>query len=323
MALPPSGEPRGLTDGSGQLRYLIIRRDNIGDLVCTTPLIDGLRAAHPKAWIGALVNTYNAEVLARNPALDEVLAYEKLKHRRGSILSNVLERLRLRSHLRAQEFDAVLVPSASEQSLRLARGLRAKRIIVASAGVHEVERTFSLGAELGVQGDPGPMRVFPDPKIVEKLTERIGDGFIVVHLSARRPAQRWPLERYQALITELTKSSRVVLLWAPGSSSDPRHPGDDEAAGRLSVAQNLVKLATPDLATLIAGLSLAKLVICPDGGAMHLAAALGKPIVALFGDSPVERWRPWAVAHRILRPASQLLSDLPVQTVLQVYTQIA
>src|SRR4051812_2207811 len=154
-----------------EARFLIVRRDNIGDLVCTTPLIEALRAAHPKVWIGALVNTYNAEVLARNPALDEVLAYEKLKHRRGSILSNVLERLRLRSHLRAQEFDAVLVPSASEQSLRLARSLRAKRIICESSGVHEVERTFSLAADLGVEGVPGLMRVFPDPKIVEELRE--------------------------------------------------------------------------------------------------------------------------------------------------------
>src|SRR3954470_12914445 len=119
----------------GQLRYLIIRRDNIGDLVCTTPLIDGLRAAHPNAWIGALVNTYNAEVLARNPALDEVLSYEKLKHRRGSILSNVLERMRLRARLRSYRLDAVLVPSASEQSLRLARSLKGKRILCESSGV--------------------------------------------------------------------------------------------------------------------------------------------------------------------------------------------
>src|SRR6185436_17853806 len=39
-------------------RILILRRDNIGDLVCTTPLIEALRARHPQAWIGALVNTY-------------------------------------------------------------------------------------------------------------------------------------------------------------------------------------------------------------------------------------------------------------------------
>ena len=49
---------------------------------------------------------------------------------------------------------------------------------------------------------------------------------------------------------------------------------------------------------------------------MHLAAALGKPVVALFGDSPVERWRPWGVAHRVVRPESKNLADLPLEPVL-------
>ncbi|MCK7500105.1 MAG: hypothetical protein MZW92_64610 [Comamonadaceae bacterium] len=48
-------------------RILIVRRDNIGDLVCTTPMIRMLRRHHPDAWIAALVTRYNAEVLAGNP----------------------------------------------------------------------------------------------------------------------------------------------------------------------------------------------------------------------------------------------------------------
>jgi ADP-heptose:LPS heptosyltransferase len=73
---------------------------------------------------------------------------------------------------------------------------------------------------------------------------------------------------------------------------------------------------TPDLATLIAALSLARQVVCPDGGAMHLAAGLGKPVVALFGDSPVERWKPWGVPHQVVRPDSRDLKDLPLAPVL-------
>ena len=65
MAVEPSGTPR----------ILIVRRDNIGDLVCTTPLIAALRERLPRAWIAALVNSYNAEVLARNPALDEDMVH--------------------------------------------------------------------------------------------------------------------------------------------------------------------------------------------------------------------------------------------------------
>src|SRR6266545_1386556 len=102
---------------------LIVRRDNIGDLVCTTPLIDALRERYPRGWIGALVNTYNAEVLARNPALDAVHAYEKLKHRRGGLLVTVFETMKLMSRLRASRLDSVLVPSATPRALRIAASL--------------------------------------------------------------------------------------------------------------------------------------------------------------------------------------------------------
>ena len=61
-------------------RILVIRRDNIGDLVCTTPLLSALRAHFPDAWLGALVNSYNAPVLTGNSDLSKVIAYTKLKH---------------------------------------------------------------------------------------------------------------------------------------------------------------------------------------------------------------------------------------------------
>ena len=73
----------------------------------------------------------------------------------------------------------------------------------------------------------------------------------------------------------------------------------------------------------LAALSLARLVVCPDGGAMHLAAGLGKPVVALFGDSPVERWKPWGVPHRVVRPDSHDLKDLPLAPVLAALAALA
>ena len=150
--------------------------------------------------------------------------------------------------------------------------------------------------------------------------EKVKDGgapFDLLPVSARRPAQQWPLERYAALAVQLALEARVLLLWAPGSRDNPGHPGDDEAAAAvLKAAPGAIPLPTPDLKTLIAALSLADRVVCPDGGAMHLAAALGKPVVALFGDSPVERWRPWGVPHRVVRPESRNLADLPLQLVL-------
>ena len=310
---------------SGSPRILILRRDNIGDLACTTPLLAGLRAQLPRAWLGALVTTYNAEVLARNPALDEVYVYEKLKHRSSGLLSHLRTRVGQLKRLRQQKIDCVLVPAPSPQSLKLARGLKPGRIVAAPAGfpaaLHEVERVFDLARSLGLSGKPGSLQVLPDLQKKAALQKQLGAGpFVAVHISARRPAQRWPLDRYAELIAHLSAQQTVMLLWAPGSKDNPRHPGDDETAAavmRAAKAANVVPVETPDLKTLIAALSLADRVVCPDGGAMHLTAALGKPVVALFGDSPVARWRPWGVPHRVVRPESGNLADLPLEPVLE------
>ena len=63
-------------------------------------------------------------------------------------------------------------------------------------------------------------------------------------------------------------------------------------------------------------MSLAEIVITPDGGAMHLAAGLGKPVVALFGDSPAARWHPWSTPYRIVQAANQDVADIRVTSVL-------
>jgi ADP-heptose:LPS heptosyltransferase len=312
-------------------RILILRRDNIGDLVCTTPLLDALRARLPRAWLAALVTTYNAEVLARNPSLDEVFVYEKLKHRSGGLIAHFTGRIGQMTRLRRQKFDCVLVPAPSPQSLKIARSLKPGRVLAApatvAAAMHEVERAFDLGRFWGVTGMPGPLQVYPDTEKIRELKQQIGAGpFTAVHISARRPAQRWPLERYAELIAHLSARMKVILLWAPGAKDNPSHPGDDEAAAELlRLSQNiaLVPVPTVDLKTLIAALALADRVVCPDGGAMHLAAALGKPVVALFGDSPVNRWRPWGVAYRVVQPQSRDLADLPLEPVLEALQALA
>ena len=312
-----------VVDADSAPRILILRRDNIGDLVCTTPLIAALRAQLPGAW--------HAEVLVGNSALDEVFVHEKLKHRSGSLLAHLRSRLGQQSRLRQRKIDCVLVPASSPQALKLARSLKPGRVLAAPVSVaprqHEVERVYDLGRSLGLGGKPGPLRIFPDEKKVLELKQKTGAGpFVAIHISARRPTQRWPLARYTELIKHLSVKHKVMLLWAPGTKDDPRHPGDDLAAGEiihLAKGANFIPIETPDLKTLIAALSLAELVVCPDGGAMHLAAALGKPVVALFGDSPIERWRPWGVPHRVLRPESRNLADLPLEPVVAAFGELA
>jgi len=325
-------------------RILVIRRDNIGDLVCTTPLIAALRERYPDGHIAAFVNTYNQAVLAGNPALDAVYAYEKGKHRgeRRSIVSVYFDRLRLIMKLRKEKFDYAILatPGFEPRSLRLARMIGARHVLgyaepdidhprvdIAllydrATVAHEAEQVFTLLRALGVNGSPPPARVFPDPgerREIEPALTRLGQGtpVIGVHISARRRKQQWSAENFAALIRAIGErhAARFLLLWAPGDPDNPKHPGDDDKARTvIEHCRGIPVLPCPTEAVsrLIAALSLCDYVICADGGAMHLAAALDKPILCFFGDSTPERWRPWKAPHELVQPAGHDLKDLSV-----------
>jgi ADP-heptose:LPS heptosyltransferase len=157
--------------------------------------------------------------------------------------------------------------------------------------------------------------MIPDAGEVQKAAAAFRPGRrIAVHISARRPLQRWPAESFAALIRRICEENgaSVMLLWSPGASNDPRHPGDDEKAAEVLRKTSAVGYPTHKLDQLIGALAASDAVVCSDGGAMHLAAALGKPIACFFGDSPVERWRPWGVPHRVLRAPSGNVRDVTV-----------
>jgi ADP-heptose:LPS heptosyltransferase len=323
-------------------RILVIRRENIGDLVCTTPLLRALRAQLPGAWISALVTRYNAPVLAGSPDLERVFSYQKAKHRAAdeSLLGIYWRRLRTIAEMRALRFDWVLLPGGPHASaLRFARWVSPKRTLVrgadaASAGPHEVEQCCSLLAHMGLRYETPPARLAAQPAEVSALAGRIRarlgtdpTQIVGIHVSARKPSQRWTAERFIELIQRLPAApgSAFMLLWAPGSQRNPQHPGDDQMAARIEAALRgvpLVPVATNGLEALIAALSLCDCVICADGGAMHLAAALGKPVVCLFGDSDATRWRPWQTVYELLQPPSRNVADIMVEEVLEAYQRL-
>ena len=383
-------------------KYLVVRRDNIGDLVLTTPLIHALRQHQPDAWIGALVNSYNAPVLRGNPDLDAVFAYDKAKHRRSQSRFAVYRHtLRLLLQLRSMQIDTVILagPGAQHQAYGMARWLKAGAVLgfttpgFAPAGItvpvaygngaalHETADIFRLLAPLGIDANTPipPCSVRADAALVNPLRARViatlGERqrgpqlpsaspsssqpqpqpqrqppsqpqpqppsqpqphsgplprpWIGIQISARRVKQRWPVARFAALMQQLhaTQGAVFLLFWSPGAADDARHPGDDARARELidELPENfpVFACASSDLPSLIAGLALTGAVITPDGGAMHLAAALGKPVVALFGDSPVTRWRPWGVAHEVVQAASGDVADVPVSDVVAAWNRLA
>jgi ADP-heptose:LPS heptosyltransferase len=243
--------------------------------------------------------------------------------------------------LRNERFDWVLLPGGPQaSSMRTARWIRAGRMLVrdeedAVAGTHEVEQCCNLLPRMGLKFETPALRVVPDPAEVAQIAQRAKEvwphrpgSVIGMHISARKVRQRWPLERFIELARRLHAITRagIVLLWAPGRSDDPLHPGDDEKSAAIASALPdvpILPVHTARLEVLVAALSQCDRLICSDGGAMHLAAALAKPIVCLFGNSDAERWRPWGVRYELLQPPSRMVADISVDEVLAAYDRLS
>ncbi|MBI4985093.1 MAG: glycosyltransferase family 9 protein [Rhodocyclales bacterium] len=321
---------------------LVIRRDNIGDLVCTTPLLAALRRQLPQARIAALVTRYNAAVLAGNPDVDAVYSYTKGKHRAPgeSVFALYTDRLRTILALRRQRFDWVLLPGGAQPSaLRFASWIGGRRLLVRGgeddgAGPHEVEQTCHLLVRMGLRYETPAVRVMPNAAELAAIDALLAGALpqrprrlVGLHISARKPSQRWPVERFTTTMRRLRQSEDVafMLLWAPGSADNPQHPGDDDkAAAILAAAAGIpvVPVVTARLEQLVAAVARCDAFICGDGGAMHLAAGLGKPTVALFGQSGPERWRPWGVPQVVLQEPSRDVGDIDADEAVAAFLRL-
>ena len=325
------------------MNILVIRTDNIGDLVCTTPLLARLRQDYPEAWIGVLANSYSAPALIGHPAVDEVIVYHKAKHLEegSSALGSYVQRLKTVLRLRQRRIDLVLIPAVAGQASarRFARWLGAKDLIANddTGALHEVEKVFALLRSLPgrrVDQPIPPCQVMPDAVRVEALCEKLalpadsgGRLRVGLHISARKPSQRWPAGRFIEFAHRLATHCPVdfLLFWSPGDENDPRHPGDDrKAAEILQGVSDLSVHAVPTstLPELIAGLSLCDFMVQSDGGAMHLAAALGKPIVCFFGHSDARRWHPWGVPYELLQPKNEDVATLTATDVFDAFLRL-
>jgi ADP-heptose:LPS heptosyltransferase len=116
----------------------------------------------------------------------------------------------------------------------------------------------------------------------------------------------------------------LLLLWSPGQADDPRHPGDDAKAAAIQRAVSIVAARTDNLADLIAVLSLCRAFVGADGGAMHIAAGLGLPTVALFEnlESKKRRWYPWRVPYELVAPQTRDIADITISQVTEAWQRL-
>jgi len=334
---------------------LIIRRDNIGDLVCTTPLIEGVKKAYPEANVYLLINTVSQDVIKNNPFIYRTYIYKKAKHRtkNQTALGVYLERAAIFLKLRTIHFDAAILanPTPCKYSLRMAKLAGVKNIIGADSGMsgittayseadfsgkHQVEKTFSFLSAITKENIAIPeVKVFPDTKetvaAALKCERLLPDCTSIygIHISSRSLKRRWSPENYAEIIKKIVAENShngVLIFWSPQGTLSPDDIGDQARADKLMqlcVSKPVALYPTSSVRELISGFAQCHTILCSDGGQMHLASALNKKLVVLFGDTDQESWHPWSGEYRILQTPSGECMDVSVEQVWQSLVEVS
>jgi len=296
-------------------KILIVAPNWIGDALLAQPLFARLRKKLPGVIIDALAPAWTAPVLRRMPEIKEVMA-APFDHGELALAA----RWRLGRSLRSRGYDeAIVLPNSFKSALvpffagiPLRAGFAGESRYGLLNLVHKLdEKKMPLMAERYAQlaEKPGTMPALPLPQTRLAVDEanlvldlrRLGLSrakLIAAFCPGAEygPSKRWPARHFAALARKL--SALGYAVWLFGSARD-RAIGEEISAASAGAATNLC--GRTDLASAIDLLSLAAVVVSNDSGLMHVAAGVGRPVVALYGSSSPEHTPPLARGHRIVR----------------------
>lgn len=293
-------------------RLLIIKPSSFGDIVHSLPALAVLRRHWPQTLIDWLIKEEWAELLIDHPALNDVLVFPM----------DLSGWYRLQKQLRDHHYDWVIdlqgllrsgvasllcnapMRVGFADSREGSRWCYTARIQPTARAVHAVDRGLDLLDQLGL-ANRHPV-TFPLPgwaeaeRWVEALwvKERMdpGESAVVIHPSARWETKRWLPDRYAQAAEQLSSTSGARVIIIGGKDATPQI-NDVLRHLRCSIINLAGKTTLPQLAAL---LRRAALMISNDSGPMHLAAALGVSVVALFGPTDPGRFGPYGTGHAVL-----------------------
>ena len=280
-------------------RIVVVLPNWYGETLFATPFLRALRSLRPQAFIATLGWPQCGEILLHSPHVNELIDYDETNAHR-----TLLGKWRLIAELRARRFDAAFILRRSlSRSLVLALAgiparigfvnaksgwLLTRRIRPATGALHKASTYFPL---LGAAGPVPPVAPY-DYAVSEAergtarewLQGRLavnGRPVAVLHPGANWPHKRWAAERFAALGDRLSEVRRAHVVITGGP---------DDVALAESVARQMrqpptVLAGQTTLRQLGVCLEQAQLVIANDTGILHLAAALRRPVVALYGPT--------------------------------------
>ena len=326
------------------MRIALIKLSSLGDVVHALPVAHALKHALPEAHLTWVVEARERAILEGNPDLDRILHVDtrlwrrEFSHPGGP--SVVWGKLRgTMRRLRAGRFDVVLDLQGLWKSgiltwltaapLRIgfsARHCREpwnilftnRRVSPPPGAAHVVEKNLALLRALDI---PLGAPVFPIAGHQE--AEEAADAFLTaqgvkpqdllvgLYLGAGQVRKRWPLEAFRTLAREVVSriEARILVLWGPGEESLVRE--FREGAGSAVMVAPLTSIA--ELTALIRGVSL---LVGGDTGPLHIGAALGLPVLGLYGPTDARRNGPFGPQAEAIQSPTGDLGGITVAMVL-------
>lgn len=312
------GGANGGRPGPGHVgKILVLELWGIGDVVLATTAMAALRRTYPNARLAVLAKPHAAEILRNCPYVDEFIPYEfpwtRLHGKYNPLHWKPAGLLGVFKRLRSEGFDMAIDVRADIRSnlVMLLSGARTRvgygafdndfmlTDIVPSGGsaLHRVDEWIRLIRHVGYEaGNPAPELWLAEPELEEarETLEGLGVGRgefkAGIHVGASNPSKKWPLERFEELAKRLVERFKI----RPVFFIDPDGYGSGVGVKGAVVVKGL------SLRKLMALIGCCDIFICNDGGPMHIAAALGVPVFAIFGPTVSSWFGPYGEKHTVI-----------------------
>lgn len=292
-------------------RILIVQLADIGDLALSTPALAALREAHPGAHLCILTSTHAAPIIETTELVDEIIGFDKKMFNSSTAIFRLRNMRRILA-LRKGRYDTVIflhhftlkLGTLKFALIAFASGARRRIGLQNGNGWflthsipdsgwgdrHQAQYWLDLVHMVGAESSVRPLKVnrstatpaLPDPTHgAPRIALHTGSGGYSL-------ARRWDAEKFAVVADALHAEYRAQIILTGRPEDDTAHVSAAMTApyidltGKTSLAQLSTLLATCDL------------FIGADSGVMHLAAAAGTPVVAIFGPSNHCAWGPWA-----------------------------
>ena len=331
------------------IKIIILKRDKLGDLLLTTPMLQLLRKLYPKSKIAVVAPESSAWILKNVPFIDQLYSYPQPKSFNLKSIASIFTQLFIFLKIRLEHYDIAIAAGGeySPRAIKRLLWLKAKRTIAfvprnksikeitdqvielshKKKGLHESQRMIQLLDPIiksKKQINQPSIYFKPSEEWLKKAqlfltTHQLKkEQYIVFGLGARREKKQASKEQIieTAIYAYKKYKLKTILVWTPGSKNNNNYPGDDE------IAYDILKNAPKEIIPLRAPLDLtigviwfAKKSIFPDSGLMHFASASPGGVIGLFAEVKVsphpEQWGPLGLKSTYIE-AKKSIKDLGV-----------